>query len=341
MNLNKLKNKLNNEAEVLFEKLGIEYETYNDNMYSTCPVHEDSDNPRAFSFSPEKGIWKCWTRDCQHDHGNDIFGLITAILSNRSGEQLEFKDALRWICKEFNIDNKYDGNKEPKELEDEFTSMIKYINQQYQKYIPIKDKPMEIKNDYSVPSQYFWGRGFNKATLKYFGVGDCDEKGIMKDRAIIPIHNDDGKCVVGLIGRSIKEYRMPKFLFYPTGFDKRCYFYNFHRAVSRAKETSCLYLLEGQGDVWRIHEAGVKNAVGIFGKTISCEQFEKIKKLPVTHLVVLTDNDQAGRQAKVEIQRKFGRMYKLTFPVLSNKDVGDMTVKNIKEKILVNLKGTY
>ena len=56
---------------------------------------------------------------------------------------------------------------------------------------------------------------------------------------------------------------------------------------------------------------------------------------------VLTDNDQAGRQAKVEIQRKFGRMYKLTFPVLSNKDVGDMTVKNIKEKILVNLKGTY
>ena len=43
-------------------------------MYSTCPVHEDSDNPRAFSFSIEKGIWKCWTRDCQSDHGNDMFG---------------------------------------------------------------------------------------------------------------------------------------------------------------------------------------------------------------------------------------------------------------------------
>ena len=61
----------------------------------------------------------------------------------------------------------------------------------------------------------------------------------------------------------------------------------------------------------------------------------------MTHLVVLTDNDQAGRQAKVEIQRKFGRMYKLTFPTLSNKDVGDMSVKDIKEKILINLKGTY
>ena len=62
----------------------------------------------------------------------------------------------------------------------------------------------------------------------------------MKDRAIIPIHNDTGESVVGIIGRATKHYRTPKFLFYPTGFNKRHYFYNYHRALKRAKETSHL-----------------------------------------------------------------------------------------------------
>ena len=55
------------------------------------------------------------------------------------------------------------------------------------------------------------------------------------------------KDVVGIIGRSIKaRYRMPKFLFNPKGFDKRYYFYNYHRAMKKAKETNCLYILEGK-----------------------------------------------------------------------------------------------
>ena len=339
MNLQELKKTLNNNIESVFEKLDIEYENINGNMYSTCPVHEDSDNPRAFSFSPEKGIWKCWTRDCQHEHNNDIFGLITGVLSNRSGEQLEFKDTLRWIKKEFNISPTHTSKPSiavPEE--DDFAKLIKQLKKQTLSH---EDKPISINYDLSIPSEYFVNRGFNKGTLKYFGVGDCCQKGIMKDRAIIPIHNDDGEHIVGIIGRSVKEYRNPKFLFSPKGFDKRYYFYNFHRAIKKAEETSCLFLLEGQGDVWKMYEAGVKNAVSIFGKTISKEQANKLQNLAITHLVILTDDDQAGRQAKVEIQRQFGRMYRLTFPNLTNKDIGEMTTSKIKKEILSNLKGTY
>jgi len=85
----------------------------------------------------------------------------------------------------------------------------------------------------------------------------------------------------------------------------------------------------------------VKNAVGIFGKTISREQEEKLKKSCITHLIILTDNDQAGREARVKIKRDLSRMYKLTFPKLGNKDIGDMSVKKIKEEILRGLEGTY
>ena len=339
MNLKKIKQKLNNEAELVFEKLGMKCEKFSNNIYSTCPVHESSDNPRAFSFSSDKGIWKCWTRDCQSEYKNDIFGLIIGALSLQEGRRLEFKDALRWISSEFNIQNYKEFNS-PAALEDEddFSSIISHINRKIS--IP---KEVSISESYKVscPSEYFFGRGFKKSTLKYFGVGDCEEKGIMNERSVIPIHNDDGSCVVGFIGRTIKEYRQPKFLFYPSGFNKRCYFYNYHRSIKKAKETSCLYLLEGQGDVWKMYEAGVKNAVGIFGKTISNEQIEKLKKMPITHLIVLTDNDQAGREARIKIQRDLSRMYRLTFPYLKDKDVGDMSADKIRKEILTNLKGTY
>tara|TARA_B100001559_G_scaffold223642_1_gene187752 strand:- start:2030 stop:2338 length:309 start_codon:yes stop_codon:yes gene_type:complete len=102
-----------------------------------------------------------------------------------------------------------------------------------------------------------------------------------------------------------------------------------------------MFILEGQGDVWKMHEAGVRNAVGLFGKNISEQQQAKLRKLCLTHLIILMDNDQAGREARIQIQRQLGRMYKLTFPRLSNKDVGDMEVKKIKEEILSNLQGTY
>jgi DNA primase len=145
---------------------------------------------------------------------------------------------------------------------------------------------------------------------------------------------------VGILGRAIKEYRQPKFLFYPKGFDKRYFLYNYHRALEQIKKTNTLFIVEGQGDVWRLYESGVKNAVSIFGKTITKEQENKINSLPITHLVVLTDNDQAGRESKIQIKRQFGRMYKITFPKLTSKDVGDMKTKDVN-KLLESLKGCY
>jgi 5S rRNA maturation endonuclease (ribonuclease M5) len=81
--------------------------------------------------------------------------------------------------------------------------------------------------------------------------------------------------------------------------------------------------------------------MSIFGKTISKEQEDKLLKMPMTHIIILTDNDQAGRESKIQIQRQLGRMYKLTFPKISNKDVGDMSIEQVQSKILPQIKGTY
>lgn len=339
MELKKIKKKLNDNAELVFKNLNIDYEVLGDNIYCKCPVHEGSDNPKALSFSIDKGIWKCWTRDCQQHYQNDLFGLIGGALSLQSGEEQTFSDVLRWVCKLLKIKS---GKYEPKEVkedieEDDFFDAIKVLTQEEK---PIEHKFINLEFKCECPSEYFASRGFKKSTLKHFNVGDCFENGTMYDRSVIPIHSDDGKNIVAAIGRATKEYKSPKFLFYPKGFDKRYYLYNYHRAIETVNKTHALFIVEGQGDVWRLYEAGVKNAVSIFGKTITKQQEDKINKLPLTHLIILTDNDQAGRESKVQIKRQFSRMYKLTFPKMTTKDIGDMKVKDIKV-ILEQLKGLY
>jgi DNA primase len=341
MDLKQLKIQLNNNAESIFNELGMNIEIFGDNIYSKCPVHEHSDNPRAFSFSKTKGIWKCWTRDCQHEFKNDIFGLIIGALSLKENKDVDFKYALKWVCDLLNIKN--EGSSSKKEIKeentnDDFYNIIDIFSKTNDIFIPSK-----IKSSYKIeyPSRYFLSRGFKKETLEFFNIGDCVENsGILRDRAIVPIYSDDGKEIVGFIGRSVKEYKIPKFLIYPKGFDKRHFFYNYHNAIDKAIEKSCLFILEGQGDVWKLHEHGVVNAVSIFGKTISKEQEDKLLSLPITHLIILTDNDQAGRESKVQIKRQLGRTFRLTFPKMSSKDVGDMSNDDI-EKMLTQLKGTY
>lgn len=339
MDLKKIKKKLNENIEKVLTKLDVEYEIFGDNLYCKCPVHEGSDNPKGLSFSIDKGIWKCWTRECQEHYNNDIFGLIRGTLSKNSGEEKSFSDALRWGCKLLNIrNNGQQAKSQPNyEDDDEFFNLVKLLNE---KQVYVEHSTIELEFDIEYPSDYFVSRGFNKRTLKHFEVGDCKTKGILNNRAIVPIHDDLGENIIGLIGRSTKDYMSPKFLFYPKGLDKRYCLYNYHRAIDDINRTNCLYIVEGQGDVWKLYEAGVKNVVSIFGKSITKQQEDKINKLPITHIIVLTDNDQAGRESKTQIKRQFNRMYKLTFPKITAKDIGEMKVNDIK-KILENLEGTY
>lgn len=346
MTLKQLKQQLNENHQLILKELGMTIEVFNNNVYSTCPVH-GGDNPRGFSYSPSKGIWRCWTRDCHQEHSNDILGLIQGVLSEEGSREVSFKDALLWACETLKCDVPMSNSKgtttEPPE-EVEISLENKINNALKRKIVNHVPKTIDIDCDVQIPSKYFIERGFKAETLKHFEVGDCGYcENNLRDRAIIPIHEDSGKSVVGIIARTLKEYRLPKFLFHPTGFDKRFYFYNYHRAIQHITNNNIpyLYITEGQGDVWRLYEAGVKNAVSIFGKTLSEQQLTKLKSMRVSSLIILTDDDQAGRESKVAISRQLSRTHNLIFPRIYNKDIGNMSIDQIKTDILSNLKGTY
>lgn len=333
--LNKIKTVVYQDIEKLLDSFEIEYESMGDTVFCKCPIHEASDNPKAVSFSKERCQWKCWTRGC-HENNWDIYGFVKAVLSNRHGCEEEFKDALVYILELYSIGDKYKTNKVDKPVEDDFSKIVKVFKR--------KSELQSVGTYEQVPtignSPYFESRGFHRDTLKYFQVEDCEDKNSpMYSRAVIPIYSDQHN-LAGYIGRSTKPYIKPKFIFTKT-FKKTEHLYNYYRAIENARKLSCLFILEGQGDVWRMHEAGVKNAVSIFGKELSEIQKNKIITSGVTKLVILTDNDQAGRESKVKIQRMFNRMFTLKFPRLFRKDVGDMTKKQIHETILKDLEGLY
>lgn len=339
LDLKKIKSIASENLDMVFSNLEIEYEEFGDIWYACCPIHDDSDNPKGFSYSFKSNSWKCWTRSCNDDFKFDIFGLVSGVLSKKSGKLVTFGESVRWLANVLNVEsNNAVIEKIIKESPDSFESIVKKFNKEEKE---IKSSVGE-KWESNIPSDYFMKRAFNSETLIEFGVGDCyDKLSKMKNRSIIPIHNETGSSIVGSICRAIYDFMEPKFLI-DKGFEKRHYLYNHHRAIETAKKTSTLFVVEGQGDVWRLWEAGVKNAVGLFGKELSTEQELKINKMGITKLIVLLDHDQAGRESKIKIQRALSRYYKIIFPKLeTRKDIGAMSPKEIQEKILQNLFNSY
>jgi DNA primase len=88
-----------------------------------------------------------------------------------------------------------------------------------------------------------------------------------------------------------------------------------------------------------MHEAGFKNTVGIFGSSINDDQLILLESSGALDLIILTDSDEAGDKAFEQIIKKCGRRFNYLRPSISHKDVGDMSVEQIKEELSPQLKG--
>ncbi|PWU12015.1 MAG: hypothetical protein C5B51_01680 [Terriglobia bacterium] len=152
--------------------------------------------------------------------------------------------------------------------------------------------------DYS--HQYLSGRGIDRQTAEYFGVGFFPGKGSMAGRVVIPIENEQGE-LVAYAGRSI-DGSEPKYKL-PAGFKKRQVLYNLKRA---AEETEGLVVLvEGFFDCIRVSQAEYP-AVALMGCAIS-EQQEQQLIANFRQVVIMLDGDEAGRKATAEIASRLVR----------------------------------
>jgi len=85
------------------------------------------------------------------------------------------------------------------------------------------------------------------------------------------------------------------------------YLYGLSMAANEIRQTQTIIITEGPFKVMRLWEAGIKNAVAIFGTDISRRQHRLILNSGAFRALIATDNDEAGNDAADKIINGRGR----------------------------------
>lgn len=152
----------------------------------------------------------------------------------------------------------------------------------------------------------------------------------MYTRIVFPVYAEDDESMIGCVGRDTTEKSKAKWI-NSKGFNKASYLYNYGKAVKEARQCGKLYLCEGQGDVMRFHEAGIHNAVGLFGCSISDGQKALLEKSGVLTLILALDPNKAGEKGREKIIEKCGNLFNIRqLKLPDQRDIGDLKIQEIR-----------
>lgn len=165
--------------------------------------------------------------------------------------------------------------------------------------------------------RYYEGRRISENSVKRFLLGYSDNQ----DMVTIPMTTPDGSMFVGFVARSVegKDFKnTPKL-------PKSKILFNLHRA----KKYDTVYVVESSFDAIRLDQNGVA-AVATLGSNVSNTQCDLLTKY-FNNIIVIGDNDDAGRSMQQKILDKVGKRATLISIPSRFKDIGDMTDNDIHE----------
>ena len=282
-----------------------------DKLTGPCPIHK-GDSKTAFHIDLEKNIYHCFTR-CKSmgfKGGGNIIDFVAEMERTGTRPQ-DIKKAAQLILE-------WTGNDQIGERQEKKSSKppgpeIK------------ENKPLTFQLQLDPDHSYFEKRGMIKKTVEYFGLGYAN-KGIMKDRICIPIHDHLGS-LVAYAGRALDkeaEEEEGKYKL-PADFQKLQVLFNTHRVLGKF---DTVVLVEGFFDCFKIHQAGFPNVCALMGTAMS-DFHEKIILENFENIVLMLDNDPAGKECTREI---LNRLYdKIFFRVVKLMDKKQPDVLSEKE----------
>ncbi len=338
--------------ELLLDRLGIDdYTVIDDQVRLPCPVHGGDNQTGCVIYlnnDTVPGGWACNTRGCQEHFGIHFMGFLRGVISHDNHEWTSPGDDeeencdkaltyLKGMLSDKSCANSVRYDKAKKEL-----SGLKHYAQRSESKFSIvsREKALSLLD---IPAQYYVDRGYEPDTLRFFDVGTCEQAKAMRERVIVPIYNETKDHLVGYTGRSLHEqceqcgayhppggcYIFPKWK-HSKGFKSSQFLYNYCNAKTEIAKAASVIVVESPGNVWRLHEAGIQNAVAIFGTKLSVQHQRLIGRAGALSVVLAFDNDKAGGQAARDAKRKLNAfdVHTITLPPGSN-DVGGMELDEI------------
>lgn len=355
--------------EELFDCFDLEYKDKG-KMYSmSCPIH-GGDNDSALNiyyvgddaYDDYKGNWKCRTHGCEKCFRGSLVGFIRGIISHRKykwykqGDKMAtFREAVTFLEKFVNKDMKDIKIANTNRDKSNFTNAINHIREEDRVNAP-KITRKQVRSSLIYPAEYFINRGYSQEVLDRYDVGLCTSKGKpMNNRVVAPIYNLECDSMVGCTGRSIfeacskcgayhdpnhdcpdSEYRWAYSKWkHSADFKSQNNLYNYWKGFAKEhiEQSHVAIIVESPGNVWRLEENGIHNSVAIFGCNLSDRQKILLDSSGAMAIIVLTDNDEAGKQAAQEIKNKCQNTYRVFIPEISKGDIGEMTSEEIDKEI--------
>jgi 5S rRNA maturation endonuclease (ribonuclease M5) len=355
--------------EELFDYFDLDYRDKGKMMSMACPIH-DGDNDTALNlyhvgdddYDNYRGNWKCRTHGCEKCFKSSIIGFVRGVLSHRKygwvakGDKMAtFSEAVSFIEKFVHKDLKDVKISTINREKSKFTNAISHIREEAKPETP-KVSRQQVRSLLNYPAQYFIDRGYSEKILDRYDVGLCTIAGKpMNNRVVAPIYNLDCDNMVGCTGRSIfeecpkcgayhdpnkdcpdSEYRWAYSKWkHSADFKSQNNLYNYWKGFAKEHiaESHVAIIVESPGNVWRLEENGIHNSVAIFGCNLSDRQKMILDSSGAMAIIVLTDNDEAGRQAAQDIKKKCQNTYRVFIPEISKGDIGEMTSEEIDKEI--------
>lgn len=300
-----------NIVDVISEYLPVEQK--GKNYFAICPFHDDH-NP-SMSISPEKQIYTCFVCGAS---GN-VFNFVA------NYEKVSFASAVKKVAQKagINLDiNVKDDYKSKDTKYDKYYKMFDITNKYYQnniksvygkkaiEYLHNRKIDDDIINEFEIGlsmndnnvSKLLEKKGYDVNEL--IDIGLCGKKDnfiydIFRNRIMFPLYNLDGKPV-GFSGRIYNGEKDSKYVNSKESiiFKKGNLLYNYHRALSHAREKHQIIVVEGFMDVIRLYTIGIKNVVATMGTAITKEHANLLMKLS-KNIVLCFDGDKAGEKATI------------------------------------------
>jgi DNA primase len=292
-----LRSKLN--FEQVLRHYGVEVKRKGNQHQGFCPLpnHQGKKNSPSFSANLERGIFQCFGCGAK---GNVLeFAAMMEKADPKDGA------ALHKVAAE--LQKRFSP-----ELGDTSTETKKAVAKKPEKPQPKSELPIVVNpplgfelKDLDAEHPYLLSRGFTPETVKHFGLGFCS-RGLLKDRAAIPLHDHEGK-LVGYAGRVVDDASIsednPRYRFPGKRerdgtvyeFRKTLFLYNGFRLKAPIDD---LIVVEGFTSVWWLNQNGLTNVVATMGADCSEKQAELIVSLvkPNGRVWIVPDGDKAGER---------------------------------------------
>jgi DNA primase len=285
--------------------------------FGICPFHDERTG--SFHVSPDERLYHCF--GCQAS--GDAFKFVMET------EGVDFSGALETLAQRFGVELEVEAE-DPKaaarrQRRDRLQSLVERAAVYYARYLWEAREAADAR-------EYLLGRGLREDTLREFRVGYApsawdrmmlasrragftDEELLavglaqrskqrpgqifdrFRGRIMFPSVDQRGR-VVGFGARAMRDAQRPKYLNSAENelYRKREQLFGIDLARASAARAGRMILVEGYTDVLALHQAGLSNAVGIMGTSLTEEQVGTLERV-VTVLELCLDADRAGQDA--------------------------------------------